>query len=84
MKTFNLLIWLTQLGISVASPPVCFVLLALWLRQRFEWGPWVIAAGVVLGTVGAVEGLRTSLKAMTRLAGEDKKEQPPVSFNQHD
>ena len=82
MKNFNLLIWLTQLGLSVAVPPIGFILLALWLRDRFSWGNWVIWAGVILGVFSAVEGLRASLKVMTSLdKKQDQKEN--VSFNDH-
>ena len=34
MKNLNLLIWLTQLGLSVAVPLGGFILLGLWLSQR--------------------------------------------------
>lgn len=85
MKHFNLLIWLTQLGISVAVPLGGFVLLGVWLRQRYDWGVWIIIACVVIGVSCAISGLRSSLKAMERLAREKKKDAPPpVSFNDHD
>ena len=84
MKKMNLLIWLTQLGLSVVVPLGGFILLALWLRQQFGWGDWVIIVGVLLGGVCAVDGLRTSLKAMERMSKDKKEEQaPPVSFNDH-
>ena len=84
MKNLTLLVWLTQLGMSTAVPLGGFVLLAVWLRQRFEWGAWVIVTGVALGLICAVQGLRSSLKAMEQLAKDDHKEQPPVSFNDHE
>lgn len=83
MKNMNLLVWLTQLGLSVALPPLGFVLLAVWLRDRFSWGSWVIWVGIVLGVVCAVDGLRVSLRAMEQMAKDKKEEQPPVSFNDH-
>ena len=84
MKNLSLLVWLTQLGCSVAFPLAGFVLLAVWLRGRFDLGVWVICAGVVLGIICAVDGLRTSLKAMERMAGkEEDSDPPPVSFNDH-
>ena len=85
MKILTLFIWLTQLGFNVAFPLAGFVLLAVWLQNRFDWGAWVIWAGVAVGVICAVDGLRTSLKAMARLA-KDKPEEgpPPVSFNDHD
>ena len=84
MKNLNLLVWLTQLGLSVALPLGGFVLLAVWLRQRFDWGVWVIVLGLVLGIISAIDGLRSSLKAMERMSGDKKKEEPPVSFNDHE
>ncbi len=85
MKDINLLIWLTQFGISVAAPPVGCILLAVWLRDRFGWGSWVIALGVILGIAGAVEGMRTSIKAMKLFTRGDKDDPPPpVAFNDHD
>ena len=84
MKELNLLVWLTQLGLSVAVPPVLLILLALWLRDDCGWGGWVVWVGILLGIIMAIDGLRTSLKAMAKLT-ERKKEEipPPVSFNDH-
>ena len=79
----KMLVWMTQLGISVALPPLGFILLAVWLRNNQGWGSWVIWAGIVLGVVCAIDGLRTSLKAMERMSRDKKCETPPVSFNDH-
>lgn len=84
MKDVSLLVWLTQLGLSVALPLSIFVLLGVWLHQQLHWGEWVVIAGVILGIICAIDGLRTSLKAMERIAKDKKKEEPPVSFNDHD
>lgn len=82
VKNLNLLVWLTQLGISVAAPLAGFILLGLWLYSRFQWGTWVIWVGVILGVYSAFMGLRSSVKAMERMA-KDEKEEPPVAFNDH-
>ena len=79
-----MLVWLTQLGLSVAIPPVLLILLAKWLRESCGWGGWVMWAGIALGVLLAIDGLRTCLKAMARLSADKKpKEPPPVSFNDH-
>ena len=83
MKNVTLLVWLTQLGLSVAVPPIGFILLAVWLRNSCNWGTWVIWVGVILGVYSAVEGLRASLKAMSVLNRDDKKKEEPLSFNEH-
>ena len=84
MKNLNMLVWLTQLGLSVCLPPVGFVLLAVWLRDHWGWGDWTIWAGILLGIICAVDGLRTSLKAMERMSRDKKEQEHPVSFNDHD
>ena len=85
MKNLNMLVWLTQLGLSVAGPLTGFILLALWLRQRFDLGVWILLIGIALGISGAIDGFRVSIKAMEQMSKEkpDKSEPPPVSFNDH-
>lgn len=85
MKDLNLLVWLTQLGISVAVPLAGFILLAVWLQEKLQWGNWVIWVGVVMGVLSAISGLRSSLKMLNRLGKRPNDPQPPaVSFNEHD
>ena len=85
MKDLSLLVWLTQLGLSVALPFGGFILLALWLQNDFGWGQWVLWVGIVLGVICAIDGFRSSIKAMERLSKrKDDPEPPAVSFNDHD
>ena len=85
MKEFRLLIWLTQLGLSVAFPLAGFILLGGWLHSAKGWGAWTVFAGLILGLICAFHGFRDSLKTMERMS-KNKKDQmpPPVSFNHHD
>ena len=41
MKNMSMLVWFTQLGLSVVLPPVGFILFAVWLQDAFGWGSWV-------------------------------------------
>ena len=85
MKDLSLLVWLTQLGLSVALPFGGFILLALWLQSEWGWGQWVLWVGIVLGVICAIGGCRSSIKAMERLSKrKDDPEPPAVSFNDHD
>lgn len=84
MKDLTLLVWLTQLGLSTALPLAGFILLALWLRNSLGWGNWVLWVGIILGIVTAIDGFRTSLKAMGRMGSRKRDDDPPVSFNDHD
>ena len=84
MKDLSLLVWLTQLGLSVALPPAGFILLAVWIRTSRGWGDWGIWGGIGLGLICAIDGFRTSLKAMERISRKPKEDSaPPVSFNDH-
>lgn len=84
MKNLSMLVWMTQLGLSVAVPPAVFVLLALWLRDSCGWGGWVLWVGIVLGVYCAATGFVSSLRAMERLSEDKKQEAPPLSFNDHE
>ena len=85
MKNLNLIIWLTQLGYSVVFPLAGFTLAAVWLRQRFNLGVWVLFLGIGIGLVLAVDGFRVSMKAMERMARNNRESEDPVpvSFNDH-
>ena len=82
MKDLGLLVFLSQLGLSVALPLVGFVWLGVWLKD--SWGSWTVIAGVILGLIFAFQGLRGTLKTMDNFAGKPKREQPPRSYNEHD
>ncbi len=84
MKDLNLLVFMTQLGLSVVLPFVGFLLLAVWLQNRFGLGGWVLWAGIILGAVTAIDGFRHSLKTLARMGRKKGEDTPPVSFNDHD
>ena len=84
MKNVNLLIWLTQLGLSEAVPLAGFIFLGIWLHNSCAWGQWTIWVGVILGVTTAIDGLRQSIKAMQRMSESAPEKEPPVSFNDHD
>lgn len=84
MKDLSLLTWLTQLGLTVALPLGGLIWLAVWLRDRFGLGPWVLWLGIGLGVIFALDGLRVSLKTLALFSRKEKEEPPAVSFNEHD
>ena len=84
MKDIHMLIWLTQLGISVAAPPVVLLLIAVWLRDRFGLGVWCILVALALGLICAISGLRQTLRLMERMHKQNHKDTPTVpGFNEH-
>ena len=91
MKEVTLLTWLTQLGLSVAFPLAGCIWLAVWLRDRYALGKWVLIVGIVLGAYLAVHNGIQSLKALSKLqanwraqAEAKKKPTKAVYFNDHD
>ena len=84
MKDLNLLVWLTQLGLSVALPLGGFIVLALWLRNIFSLGNWVLWIGIAIGVLAALDGLLQSMKTLARLSDKKQDSPPLVSYNDHD
>lgn len=84
MKDLGLLIWLGQLGLSVAVPLAGFIFLGIWLHGSLGWGSWTVWAGIILGIGGAIGGLRDTIRSMNQLISRrSKKDPPPISFNDH-
>lgn len=64
MSDWSMLIWLTQLGLSVVLPLAGMTGLAIWLCGKYQLGRWVILIGILLGFVLAVSGFKNTLKQM--------------------
>ncbi len=45
---------LTQLGLSVVTPPILLTLLALFLQRRFGVGDWVLLVAILTGVFSGV------------------------------
>ena len=83
VKWVSYLVWLTQLGLSVVTPLVGFILLGVWLHNSKGWGGWTVLAGVLLGLMGAVGGLWSGFQTLHRLTKADEQAPPPGS-NRHE
>ena len=82
MKSLTKLVWITQLGISVAAPLAGFTLLGVWLRNKLSLGAWIIIVMCLIGLISAFDSFKVTLQAIERLDKKDDKEKP-VSFNEH-
>lgn len=84
LKELSMLVWLTQLGLSVAFPLIGFVGAAVWIRQTFEFGIWVVFVGIFLGMYCSIHGFIQSMKILSQMHNKDKKkEASSVFFNDH-
>ena len=84
MKFLSLLMWVTQFGFSALFPTCFFLLVAVWLQEKFALGMWIVE---VLGSLGLMTSfstaracLRSILKEIERTS--DRKD-PPPAFNDH-
>ncbi len=78
----KMLIWMTQLGLSLVIPLTCFSLLGVWLHMSLGWGKWAVAAGILLGLLSGGQSLRNAIGIMSRMEKPEKKDLPQ-SFNDH-
>lgn len=84
MKILSLLMWVGQFGLSVLFPTVFFLLLGVWLQNKFALGLWIVLVFGILGVMTSVSTARACLHSLKKAAEEasDRKD-PPISFNHH-
>lgn len=79
-----MLVWITQLGLTVAAPLAGFTLVGVWIQNHFQTGKWVIVLFCAIGFISAVNGFRSTLRMLSDMEGRKDDPKPPVSFNQHE
>lgn len=84
MKILNLLLWVGQFGFSILFPTVFFLLVGVWLQNRFTLGIWVVLLCGILGLMTTVSTVKACLHSLQKAAEEASGEKMrPVSFNDH-
>lgn len=84
MKILSLLIWVGQFGFSIIFPVLFFLLLAVWLQNRFGLGMWIVAVLGILGLLTSVSTARSCLRSLRKAAQEaSSQDPPPTAFNDH-
>lgn len=84
MKLLNLLMWVTQFGVSIVFPTLVFLWLGTWLQSKFGFGMWVLLVCGILGILTSISTTKSCLRAMRKAAEElYSKEEPPIAFNDH-
>ena len=84
MKILNLLMWVGQFGLSILFPTVFFLLVGVWLQNKFSLGIWILILSGILGILTSVSTAKACLHSLCKAAEEvsgDK--QPPIGFNDH-
>ena len=84
MKFLSLLMWVGQFGISIIFPTCFFLILAIWLQNRFDLGVWIVIALGILGVLTSVSTTRSCLRSLRKAAEEaSEHKDPPIAFNDH-
>jgi len=84
MKILNLLMWVGQFGFSIIFPTLFFLILAVWLQNKFDLGMWIVAVLGVLGVLTSISTTKSCLRSLRKAAEEAcEGSEPPVSFNDH-
>ena len=84
MKILNLLMWVGQFGFSVIFPTLFFLLLSVWLQNKFNLGLWIVVVFGVLGVMTSVSTTKSCLRSMQKAAEEASgTNEPPIAFNDH-
>ena len=60
--------YLTQVGLSLATPIVLCLLGAYWLQERFDTGSWMMLAGLVIGLISGLINLWNFFKFVEKKA----------------
>ena len=84
MKILNLLMWVGQFGFSIIFPTLFFLLLAVWLQQKFNLGLWIVLILGIIGILTSISTTKSCLHSMQKAAKEASGEKMrPISFNDH-
>ena len=84
MKYLSLLMWVGQFGFSALFPLCFFLILGVWLQNRFDLGVWIVIALGILGVMTSVSTAKACLRSLQKAADEvSNRKTPPIAFNDH-
>lgn len=67
--------WITQFSLNMVSPIVLCIIIALWLKNKFNIGNWIMITAIILGTASAIVNMFTYIKTVRKELGGTKNEQ---------
>lgn len=84
MKILSLLMWVGQFGLSIIFPTLLFLMLGVWLQNKFSLGIWVLILCGIIGLLTSYSTTKSCLHSLRKAAEDasDRKD-PPIGFNQH-
>ena len=84
MKQLRKLLWLTQLGISLVTPPLLCIFLAHMAKSTWGWGGWRMAVAIVSGLAASACSAVSFLHYCKRTAEKETKGEKPIAYNDHE
>ena len=78
-SVISALAMVTQFGITTITPMLLCIFAAMWLKNRFALGDWVVLIGVLMG-VGS--GFLSMMKMIRQMSELSKKEDEDDSKNE--
>jgi len=84
MKILSLLMWVGQFGLSIIFPTLLFLMLGVWLQNKFSLGIWVLILCGILGLLTSYSTTKSCLQSLRKAAEDasDRKDSP-IGFNRH-
>ena len=84
MKQLQKLLWLTQLGVSLVTPPLLCLLLGHLAQSKWGWGTWVMVAAILIGLAASACSAASFLRDCKRNSEREGKGDKPIAFNNHE
>ena len=84
MKRLQKLLWLTQLGVSLVTPPLLCLFLGHLAQSKWGWGTWVMVAAILIGLAASVCSAASFLRYCKKCSEKEGKGDKPIAFNNHE
>ncbi len=66
--------FISQLAITLLTPCFLMIFICLWIKNRFNFGDWVVLVGIFLGLGSGISSVWIYLKRSIKEAEEERQE----------
>lgn len=78
-KNMKALAWMTQFGLNMVTPIVLCIIVAAWLKNKFNIGDWIIIAAVVIGVGSSFVNMFSFIKTVKKENGRKNDDEEHTS-----
>lgn len=68
-RNMRALAWMTQFGLNMVTPLVLCIIIAAWLKNKFNIGDWIIFAAIIIGVGSSVINMFSFIKTVSKENG---------------